>query len=77
VIAQAHFDTVQLPFPPAIVQRIGPALGAPLGRALGYQSVLAPAAAPVGAPAVTAAGTHRNRTVTRLRKEHGTHAAAA
>ena len=32
VIANAHFDTVQLPFPPAILQRIGLALGAPLGR---------------------------------------------
>ena len=29
VIANAHFDTVQLPFPPAIVQRIGLALGSP------------------------------------------------
>jgi hypothetical protein len=54
VIAQAHFDTVQLPFPPAIVQRIGLALGSPLGRALGYQPVYVPAA-PVGAPAASAA----------------------
>ena len=29
VIANAHFDTVRLPFPPALVQRIGLALGAP------------------------------------------------
>jgi mannose-6-phosphate isomerase-like protein (cupin superfamily) len=36
VIARAHFDVVQLPFPPALVQRIGLALGAPLGRLLGY-----------------------------------------
>jgi len=36
VIAQAHFDTVQLPFPPAWMQRFGLALGAPLGRLLGY-----------------------------------------
>jgi quercetin dioxygenase-like cupin family protein len=35
VIADAHFDTVRLPFPPAFVQRIGLLLGAPLGRALG------------------------------------------
>jgi quercetin dioxygenase-like cupin family protein len=35
VIANAHFDTVRLPFPPAFVQRMGLALGAPLGRALG------------------------------------------
>ena len=37
VIADAHFDTVRLPFPPAIVQRLGLALGAPLGRALGMR----------------------------------------
>jgi mannose-6-phosphate isomerase-like protein (cupin superfamily) len=55
VIAQAHFDTVQLPFPPAIVQRIGLALGSPLGRVLGYQPVYVPAPAPVGATAATAA----------------------
>jgi quercetin dioxygenase-like cupin family protein len=55
VIAQAHFDTVRLPFPPAIVQRIGLALGSPLGRVLGYQPVYVPAPAPVGAPAATAA----------------------
>jgi quercetin dioxygenase-like cupin family protein len=35
VIANAHFDTVRLPFPPAFVQRMGLAVGAPLGRALG------------------------------------------
>ena len=29
VIANEHFDTVRLPFPPALVQRIGLALGAP------------------------------------------------
>ncbi|MFL5914715.1 MAG: cupin domain-containing protein [Gaiellaceae bacterium] len=39
VIANAHFDTVRLPFPPALVQRIGLALGAPLGRALGYEPI--------------------------------------
>ena len=44
VIAQAHFDTVRLPFPPAIVQRIGLALGSPLGRVLGYEPVYVPAA---------------------------------
>ena len=54
VIAQAHFDTVQLPFPPAIVQRIGLALGSPLGRVLGYQPVYVPAA-PAALPAATAA----------------------
>jgi len=36
VIARAHFDTVRLPFPPAWMQRVGLALGAPLGRLLGY-----------------------------------------
>jgi mannose-6-phosphate isomerase-like protein (cupin superfamily) len=36
VIANAHFDTVQLPFPPAFVQKVGLTLGAPLGRVLGY-----------------------------------------
>ena len=55
VIANAHFDTVRLPFPPAIVQRIGLALGSPLGRALGYEPVYVPAPAVVGAPAATAA----------------------
>jgi quercetin dioxygenase-like cupin family protein len=51
VIANAHFDTVQLPFPPALVQRIGLALGAPLGRALGYTPAYEPVA---GVPAVVA-----------------------
>ena len=36
VIANAHFDTVRLPFPPAWMQKAGLALGAPLGRVLGY-----------------------------------------
>jgi len=44
VIANAHFDTVQLPFPPAFLQRFGLALGAPLGKALGYGPVYIPAA---------------------------------
>jgi hypothetical protein len=43
VIANAHFDTVRLPFPPALVQRMGLALGAPLGRVLGYEAVYVPA----------------------------------
>ena len=38
VIARAHFDTVRLPFPPAWMQRVGLALGAPLGRLLGYRA---------------------------------------
>jgi hypothetical protein len=52
VIANAHFDTVRLPFPPAIVQRIGLALGAPVGRLLGYDAVYVPAQP--AAPAVAA-----------------------
>jgi hypothetical protein len=41
VIANAHFDTVRLPFPPAWLQRAGLAIGAPLGRLLGFQSTYA------------------------------------
>jgi mannose-6-phosphate isomerase-like protein (cupin superfamily) len=52
VIAQAHFDTVQLPFPPTILQRIGLAMAAPLGKALGYGPVYVPA---TGAPSAAAA----------------------
>jgi len=44
VIANAHFDTVRLPFPPAFMQRTGLALGAPLGRLLGYGATYVPAA---------------------------------
>lgn len=36
VIANRHFDTVRLPFPPAWLQKTGLALGAPAGRLLGY-----------------------------------------
>jgi hypothetical protein len=36
VIAKAHFDDVRLPFPPAWMQRLGLAMGAPVGRLLGY-----------------------------------------
>jgi quercetin dioxygenase-like cupin family protein len=47
VIARHHFDDVRLPFPPAWMQRIGLALGAPLGKLLGYKPmyVSAPTAA--------------------------------
>lgn len=59
VIAQAHFDTARLPFPPAWMQRLGLALGAPLGRLLGYRAsyegVQAPAA--FGSLALTKAAT--------------------
>jgi quercetin dioxygenase-like cupin family protein len=36
VIAKRHFDTVQLPFPPAWMQAAGLVLGAPLGKLVGY-----------------------------------------
>ena len=45
VIARAHFDTVRLPFPPALLQRAALAVGAPFGRLLGYRERLTPAAA--------------------------------
>jgi mannose-6-phosphate isomerase-like protein (cupin superfamily) len=44
VIAHAHFDTVRLPFPPAIVQRLALALVAPIGRAVGYRATYTSAA---------------------------------
>jgi mannose-6-phosphate isomerase-like protein (cupin superfamily) len=50
VIANAHFDTVRLPFPPALIQRIGLALGAPLGKLAGYRPVYVPEA-PLTTPA--------------------------
>ena len=37
VIANRHFDDVRLPFPPAWLQRLGLAMGAPLGRLVGYR----------------------------------------
>jgi len=43
VIANAHFDTVQLPFPPTILQRIGLALGSPVGKVFGYGATYVPA----------------------------------
>ena len=43
VVAQAHFDTVRLPYVPAFAQRAALALGAPLGRALGYEPTYVPA----------------------------------
>jgi quercetin dioxygenase-like cupin family protein len=45
VIANAHFDTVRLPFPPAAVQKFGLALGSPLGRLVGYGAVYTPGGA--------------------------------
>jgi quercetin dioxygenase-like cupin family protein len=52
VIAHAHFDTVQLPFPPAILQRLALAMGSPLGKAFGYGPVYVPAS---GNPVTSAA----------------------
>ena len=49
VIAQHHFDDVRLPFPPAWVQRLGLALGAPAGKLLGYRPDYVPA---TGLPAL-------------------------
>jgi mannose-6-phosphate isomerase-like protein (cupin superfamily) len=46
VIANATFDTVRLPFPPAWMQRLGLAMGAPVGRLLGYEPVYVPAEEP-------------------------------
>jgi quercetin dioxygenase-like cupin family protein len=43
VIAQAHFDTVRLPYVPAFAQKAALAMGAPLGRALGYEPTYVPA----------------------------------
>ncbi|HET7044409.1 MAG TPA: cupin domain-containing protein [Gaiellaceae bacterium] len=51
VVADAHFDTVRLPFPPAALQRVALALGAPLGRLAGYRAAYMPTAEPVPAAA--------------------------
>jgi mannose-6-phosphate isomerase-like protein (cupin superfamily) len=37
VIANAHFEDVRLPFPPAWMQKTGLMMGAPLGRMLGFK----------------------------------------
>jgi quercetin dioxygenase-like cupin family protein len=42
VIARHHFGDVRLPFPPAWMQRLGLALGAPLGRLVGYRPTYEP-----------------------------------
>jgi mannose-6-phosphate isomerase-like protein (cupin superfamily) len=49
VIARAHFNVVRLPFPPAFVQRLGLALGAPLGRLLGYAPIYTASGEPLAA----------------------------
>jgi mannose-6-phosphate isomerase-like protein (cupin superfamily) len=51
VIANSHFDTVQLPFPPAILQRIALGLGAPLGKLFGYEPTYTPSGVAVPATA--------------------------
>jgi mannose-6-phosphate isomerase-like protein (cupin superfamily) len=52
VIANAHFDTVRLPFPPALLQRIALALGAPVGKLCGYSpTYVSTAALPAAAAA--------------------------
>ena len=53
VIARHHFGDVRLPFPPAWLQRLGLALGAPLGRLLGFRPTYE-AAAPKAPTAVDA-----------------------
>lgn len=42
VIARAYADTVRLPFPPAVVQRLGLALAAPVGKLFGYDAAYQP-----------------------------------
>jgi hypothetical protein len=44
VIANAHFDTVRLPFSPAPLQKLGLLVGSPLGRLFGYGATYVPAA---------------------------------
>jgi quercetin dioxygenase-like cupin family protein len=44
VIARHHFGDVRLPFPPAWIQRLGLALGAPIGRLVGYRPTYEPSA---------------------------------
>jgi len=54
VIANAHFDDVRLPFPPAFLQRMALALGAPVGRLAGYTPEYNPAPAIRGLAALEA-----------------------
>jgi hypothetical protein len=54
VIARDTFDTVQLPFPPVWMQRVGLAFAAPLGRLLGYKPTYASTATPTESEAATA-----------------------
>lgn len=52
VVAKHHFDDVRLPFPPAWIQRVGLAIGAPLGRLLGYRATYEGSAPSEGALAL-------------------------
>ena len=47
VIANAHFDTVQLPVVPAWMQKVALAMGAPVGKAMGYGATYVPEPASV------------------------------
>ena len=42
VIANAHFDTVQLPLVPRWMQKAALAMGAPVGKAMGFKPTYAP-----------------------------------
>ena len=46
VIANAHFDTVQLPVVPAWMQKVALAMGAPVGKAIGYRPTYVPVPEP-------------------------------
>jgi hypothetical protein len=54
VIARETFDTVQLPFPPVWIQRLGLACAAPVGRLLGYKPTYTSTATPAESEAATA-----------------------
>ena len=54
VIANAHFDTVQLPLVPAWMQKMALAMGAPVGKAMGFRPTYAPKAAPATSALVAA-----------------------
>jgi quercetin dioxygenase-like cupin family protein len=56
VIANAHLDTVVLPFPPLWMQKAALALGAPIGRAFGFGPTYQPQPA-TPAPATLAPAT--------------------
>lgn len=51
VIANHHFEDVQLPVVPRWLQKVALAMGAPIGRSLGFQPNHAPAGAPAPATA--------------------------